>query len=146
MRRPAPRLRFSLPLLIALLLAAPAIGGGPPADTATGPAPVAEDVPFRKGPVLSAASLVRVAAATAGGVLLVWVATLALRRTVFAGNAKGVAQRRIRVLETRRLSPRTTLTLVRVGDREVLLGQSGDRLVRLHAAAADSTHEPGPHD
>lgn len=49
------------------------------------------------------------------------------------GDAK-----RIHVLETRRLTPRTTLFVVEVDGTRLLLAQSGDRIVNLHKTSTSA--------
>jgi len=126
--------------LFAALAGAPmvvrAAGEGASAQVREAAAPAPAGVPFRRGPLLPGATLLRVAAVTAGGVGLVWLAALALRRRVQGAAPR--AGRRIRVLETQRLTGRTNLLLVRLGDRELLLGETGNHLVLLRDAEASA--------
>lgn len=48
----------------------------------------------------------------------------------------------IRVLETHRLTPRTTLHLVAVGRARILLGETGERLTLLTALPSQFAEEP----
>ncbi len=51
--------------------------------------------------------------------------------------------KRLRVVEKLRLTPRTTVYLVELDSREILIGQSGDRIVRLDAMPhSPSIHNP----
>jgi len=88
-------------------------------------------LPLRTDPVVTGGTLARVVAATSAGLVLVWLAILALRRWGFGVGGASVPGRRIQLLEARRLTRGASLLLVRIGDRDVLLGQTGDRLVML---------------
>lgn len=55
------------------------------------------------------------------------------------GTAIGPRERRIRVLESQRVSPRTTLILIEVDGRTLLLGEQPGALVLL-SPAADAPH------
>jgi len=61
-----------------------------------------------------------------GGVLL-------LRRYLPAsyGGSTGPGIRKIELVEVRRLTPKLTLFLVAVGDKQILFAQSGDRVTRM---------------
>lgn len=48
----------------------------------------------------------------------------------------GAEGKRIRIIEQTRLNPRCTLYLVRLNQREILIGQCGDTLTTLDATAA----------
>lgn len=48
----------------------------------------------------------------------------------------------IRVLETHRLTPKTTLHLVAVGRARILLGETGERLTLLTALPSRAAEEP----
>jgi flagellar biosynthetic protein FliO len=97
-------------------------------------------------PGLQLFALVVLLAASAGGVL--WL----LRRLQLKGAWPG-ATRRIQMLESRALGPRHRLVLVRVGDREWLLGVSPSEIRSIggwavgeggvHEAAAPA-HGPVP--
>lgn len=53
-----------------------------------------------------------------------------------------VEPRRIRILETHRLTPKTALHLVAVGRARILLGETGERLTLLTALPPKSAEEP----
>lgn len=61
-----------------------------------------------------------------GGVLL-------LRRYLPAsyGGSTGPGNRKIELVEVRRLTPKLTLFLIAVGDKQILFAQSGDRITRM---------------
>src|SRR5205085_1939199 len=46
---------------------------------------------------------------------------------------------RIKLLEVRRLTPKTTLFLIEIEGRQLLLGQSADRIVTLHESATTAS-------
>lgn len=100
----------------------------------------AQPIPFRKDEgfgamVLNAGLGLAVAIGAAVGVLYL------LRRHLAGGqNAPG---RRLRVIETVRLGPKTTLFLVAVDDRNLLIGQQGDTLVALAQPSAPPGPPPG---
>src|SRR5262245_30531757 len=89
--------------LLALALGAPAVDAAP--DEGRGAAPSPKELPFRESPLISQETVARVAAVTLGGVALVWVGALGLRRFVLRSQSGDASGRRIRVLETYRLSP-----------------------------------------
>lgn len=134
------RLR-SLPLLFALASTWLALGTAA-AEVAAIDAGAPGSVPFREGSVLSTGAVLRVVGVTAGGVLLVWLGAHALRRSVLGPSRAVTGERGIEVLETQRLSPRASVVLLRVRDREVLVGQSGENLVVLHEREADGNASP----
>jgi flagellar biogenesis protein FliO len=70
-----------------------------------------------------------VLAAGVGGVLL-------LRRYLPAsyGGGTGPSTRKIELVEVRRLTPKLTLFLIAVGDKQILFAQSGDRVTRMSLA------------
>lgn len=141
MPRPSRRARLAIPLLLWLAAAVATPCAAQPEERPEAPAPAARGVPFRDEPALSSATLWRVAVATAGGLLLVWLAASALRRYGFSALSPPAEPRRIRVLETRRLSPRATLVLIRLDEREILMGHAGDRLVVLSQGDAPPVAE-----
>jgi flagellar biogenesis protein FliO len=110
-------------------------------------APAAESIPYRKAEGGDGAVLVRVIAGLAV-VLVVGVAAIFLLRRYFPvayGHAKD-GSRKIQLLETRRLTPRTTLFAVQFEGRRLLLAQSGDRITRVcqineHAAQNNPTDD-----
>lgn len=87
-------------------------------------------------PDLQLFALVVLLAASAGGVL--WL----LRRLQLKGAWRG-ATRRIQMLESRALGPRHRLVLVRVGDREWLLGVSP---TEIRAIGGWTAEEGGVHE
>ena len=58
------------------------------------------------------------------------------------GARPGAPARRLKVLETLRLSPRTVLFLVEFDRRTLLIGQHGDRLTLLVGQAENAASEP----
>ena len=117
--------------LLLFALGMPAAGMVPPEEVAQ-PGASAQALPFRDGSLISKGGAFRVLAVTAGGVALVWIGALGLRRVVLGRHERAATQRHIRILETCRLSPRSALVLLRVRDKEVLLGQWSEGLVVLH--------------
>lgn len=114
---------------LALALAGPVLAQ--PAVQPANDKPAAE-IPFRRDglPGFDAgrwAFGVGLALAVAGGVLW-W-----LRRRL-PGAAAGPRTRRIQVLETLRVSPRSTLLLVECDGRTLLIGEQAGTLVLLSAA------------
>jgi hypothetical protein len=123
--------------------AAPSAPAAPAAVIAVNPAPsdptasssgarVAQPIAFRKDDGLGAMALdvglgLAVAIAVAGVVLF-----LLRRHLMGARNASG---RRLRLLETLRLTPKSALFLVEFDGRSVLLGQQGDSLTVLDRSA-----------
>jgi flagellar biosynthetic protein FliO len=87
-------------------------------------------------PDLQLLALVVLLAVSAGCVL--WL----LRRLQLKGTWPG-ATRRIQMLESRALGPRHRLVLVRVGDREWLLGVSP---TEIHAIGGWASEEGGVHE
>ena len=63
-------------------------------------------------------------------------AVLFLMKKMQSGNLLGIAQRRIRLLETFSTGPRQKLILVRVRDQEILIGHSttNDHTGKLHCS------------
>jgi flagellar biogenesis protein FliO len=109
-------------LPVVLVLAQPLGGSGE--ATALEPA-----IPFKTGSALDSGTLLRI-----GGVLvlclgLALIAALLIRR--YTGVGVAAAGGRLRLLESRRLSPRLTLFLVEVDGSTHLLAQSGDSVVLL---------------
>lgn len=51
--------------------------------------------------------------------------------------------KRIRIIEQMRLNPRTNLYLIRINQREILIGQSGDTLTTLDTTAAQTKDVSG---
>ena len=102
------------------------------ADPSSSGARVAQPIAFRKDDGLGAMALdvglgLAVAIAVAGVVLF-----LLRRHLRGARNASG---RRLRLLETLRLTPKSALFLVEFDGRSVLLGQHGDSLTVLDRSA-----------
>lgn len=58
-------------------------------------------------------------------------AVLFLMKKMQSGNLLGVAQRRIRLLETFSTGPRQKLILVRVRDQEILIGLTAQQMTTL---------------
>jgi flagellar biogenesis protein FliO len=73
----------------------------------------------------------------AGVIALGFAGVYAMKRYLpFIAGYTEKGQRRVQVIETRRLTPRATLFLVELDDMIFLLGQSGDRIVNLYQAPA----------
>lgn len=118
--------------LIALLLSAPGIAvaeeGAAAPMTAPRPIPYkADSASLEDQGARTVAVLVALLALTAGG--LHW-----LRRRIpsLAGSPGGAG--RLQVVERLRLNPRSTMYLVRLDGREVLLVQCGDRVTQVDVA------------
>lgn len=118
-----------LVLPAALALAQPL--GGTGEATALEPA-----IPFKTQSALDSGTLLRIGAVLLLCLGLALVAALLLRRYTGVGATAGSG--RLRLLESRRLSPRLTLFLVEVDGNTHLLAQCGDSVVLLagHREAA----------
>lgn len=122
-------------LLIVAVLYVPSAAAqeAPPEETtSTAAAPDETGLPLRRdNGMLTPSRLTRVGAVLLLGIGLALAAAFALRRWM-RPSAIGT-DRRIEVIEARRATPQLTLVLVRVGDREFLVGQSGSAVALLHA-------------
>lgn len=102
------------------------------------PAQVEQNIPYKpqSGPG-TAALIAQTLLVLAGVIALGFVGVYAMKRYLpfIAGYAEK-GQRRVRVVETRRLTPRATLFLVELDDTIFLLGQSGDRITNLYQTQA----------
>src|SRR4029077_7248607 len=125
----------------ALLLLAPLLFSA--AYAATAPGELSEPkIPFKKRDD----SMGGVVARVVGGLVIVVIvgvgAVFLLKRyfpSFYHPTSAGAA--RIKLLEVRRLTPKTTLFLVEVEGRQLLLGQSADRIVTLHESSVASASE-----
>lgn len=130
----------SLALLAASLCAGGALGA---ADAANGRQSA---IPFKRAEEpLSAGTLMRVGlglgVAIAVGVGALYLVRRYLPRSL--GQSVG-GERRIRLLEARRLTPKLTLLLVEVDGRPVLLSQSSERVDVLQLdTRREAEHAPG---
>jgi flagellar biogenesis protein FliO len=128
--RRAKRIRYLIAVL-ALSLAPTALSGDitkPASSTAPGESKIA----FKQTDS-GAATVGRVIGGFVLVVLIGYGALYGIRRyfpSVIGQSAVG--ERKINVLETRRLTPKSTLFLVEIDGQRLLLGQSGDRLENLH--------------
>ena len=106
--------------------------------------PAVQTIPFRKDDDVGALMLnVGLGLAVAIGV---GVGALYVLRRHLAGVQKAPG-RRLRVLETVRLGPKTALVLVEVDGRSLLIGQQADTLTVLSpAAAAAAVSQTAAHD
>lgn len=91
----------------------------------------AESIPFRQDDVLSPSGLIQLVSALLISLLLLGLIAVLLRRFGFAYRPGQQSDRRIQVLEVKRLSAKSVLFLVQADERVLLIGQIGDRLVRL---------------
>ncbi len=115
---------------VAALGVATAVWAGDPVKSA---APTeGSKLPFKQQADNDANVMARVVGGLVLVILLGYGAVYAVRRylpSVYAHTTTG--QRKINVIETRRLTPKTTLFLVEVDGVRLLLAQSGDRLESL---------------
>ena len=102
------------------------------------PAQVEQKIPYKPQSGPGTATLIaQTLLVLAGVIALGFVGVYAMKRYLpfIAGYAEK-GQRRVRVVETRRLTPRATLFLVELDDTIFLLGQSGDRITNLYQTQA----------
>lgn len=140
----------SLALAVFALLAGPAAARADetPARAATVPAPppAAQPIPYRRDESVGAMALDVVG--VLGVSLAVGVGALVLLRR-WLGRSQAAPGRRLRVVETVRLTPKSALFLVELDRRTLLIGQQGDSLVVLAppsppSGASVPADPPGP--
>lgn len=119
--------------LLCLLLAAPAVSWAEPA-----PAPPHTGIPFKSEPKSTGRqfgetllALIVVGGLAVGGLYV-------MRRYLPTMALKAGAGKRLQLLETMRLTPKTTVFLIKFDNTTLLLGQHGDSLSVLASNPADS--------
>lgn len=96
-----------------------------------------QQIPFKKEAEVSTGQFFRVAGAFVLVVMLGIGAIYVLRRYLPGIDVPGDAERkRIRLLEVRRLTAKTTLFLVEVNGKTMLLSQQGERLAVVDSGEA----------
>ncbi|ODB85629.1 hypothetical protein A3194_12405 [Candidatus Thiodiazotropha endoloripes] len=91
-------------------------------------------IPFRKENLFAEASLMRVLLVTIIGLLLVIFSVYVLKRFYFKQPLSDSTVQNIKLLAVKRLTPKLTLSIVQVNDKEYVLAQSGDNLVSLESS------------
>jgi hypothetical protein len=131
------RARMLLAAMTLMLLPAFALG----AQSAAGPATAssAERIPFKQDEDELGATIWRAALATAGIALIAVVAVYAMRRHGLAPIAGTNDAKAVRLVQTLRTGPKTTLLVVRFGAQRVLLGQSERGLQVLASEPAEDS-------
>lgn len=104
------------------LLAAALCAGGMRHANAADPAPAA--IPYKHEAASAATDLPRFAAGLGVGALALGAAVFALRRRLASHNGERAGQKRLRVLETQRLNPRSTLYVIEFAGAQYLLAHS----------------------
>jgi flagellar biogenesis protein FliO len=132
--------------ILALAMASAAWAGDPAAPAA--PAADSAKLPFKQQTDTGAGVAVRVLGGLVVVILLGYGAVYAMKRylpSVYGHSAGG--QRKINVIETRRLTQKATLFLVEVDGVRLLLAQCGDRVTNLQRMADRDGHarEDGEH-
>lgn len=125
-----PRRLFAAIMLVSTFVVQP---GAYAAADVSARAPAGEPIPYRKAEGGGdGALLVRVIAGLAVVLAVGVVAIFLIKKylPVAYGHAKD-GSRKIQLLETRRLTPRTTLFAVQFEGRRLLLALSGDRVTRV---------------
>ncbi|HKQ31378.1 MAG TPA: flagellar biosynthetic protein FliO [Burkholderiales bacterium] len=117
---------------------APAVSGSGARDEAK--------IPYKGAESDGVGTAVRIIGVFLVVTLLAFVSIYMLKRFFpsFYVHTTGTTQH-IRIIETRRLTPRTTLFLVELDGARMLLAQSGDQIVNLHktsAVASDRSSTP----
>ena len=100
-----------------------------------------EPIPFKKDSVVSGNTLARASMVLLFGVILAIAAAYGVRRFVYGNSPVPNTSRRIRILETKRLSAKTLLFLIEVDGNEFLLSQVGDSLVVLDKRQGTSSEQ-----
>lgn len=123
-------------LVLALLMAGPLVLW--PAWAAAAPQPTFEPsaaspqkIPFKTEGALSARDIFRVIGGLVVAVGVAFAAAFLLKRYGALSYQSGPGNR-IKVIEVRRLLPKTTVLLIEADGTRLLLGQQGDRLTVLH--------------
>jgi len=101
-------------------------------------------IPYKAAEADGIGTVVRVIGVFLFVALLALASVYALKRffpSFYVHSAGGTQH--IRVIETRRLTTRTTLFLVELDGERILLAQSGDRIVNLHKTSATPMGEAG---
>jgi hypothetical protein len=124
------RPRLGMALTVAALGLLPAFG---PHAAPSSSAPGAERIPFKQDDDDFGATMWRVVLVTAGMALLAVAAVYLMRRQGLMPGTKAGDVDAMRVLQTLRTGPRTSLLVVRFGAQRMLLGQS-DQGVRVLAS------------
>jgi hypothetical protein len=131
---PSARRRFAF----AALAAACAIAVVPARALESSAPPAQTPIPFKQDKESGADLAARAAGVLALGALAAYGGAVALKRSGLAGRALPGRTRRVRLVETARLSRRSVLRVVEYRGEELLLAESehGLRLIQRHAEGA----------
>jgi len=124
-------------VLVALALCAAPMCAAQPAGNRVASAPAAQPIPFRKDESLADMAL------TVGTGLVVAIGAAAVALYLLRRYATAMDRRpgrRLRVIETVRLGPKSALFLIELDGRALLIGQHGETLATL--AHPSNDHAP----
>ena len=141
MSRPrSPRVCGAVVLVLAFVLAPMSMVGARVDTAAAVSAQGEQKIPYKPQAGPGTASLIgQTLLVLAGVIALAFAGVYAIKRYMpFVAGYADKGQRRIQVLETRRLTPRSTLFLVELDEKVFLIAQSGDRIVNLYQTRADA--------
>jgi flagellar biogenesis protein FliO len=93
-----------------------------------------QGVPYRKESVIPPETLTRVLVVIVFSMLLVFAVVYLLKKYLITRNLLGRDEHRMQLIETRRLSQRSNLFMVRIDDKTMVLAQCGERLIALDPA------------
>lgn len=98
-------------------------------------------IPFKDGNILAETSLVRVLVVTVIGLVLVIFSAYILKKIYLKQPVSGSTGQNIKLVEIKRLTPKLTLFVVRVNDKQFVIAQSGDNLLSLDSSMVKASAE-----
>jgi hypothetical protein len=91
------------------------------------------NIPYRDGEILGGDSIVRLALAVVIGVSFVVLATWGMRKIQHNLSGENGKTKKIRLIETRRITQKLTLMIIEVGNKTYVIAQNGENIVRIDA-------------
>jgi flagellar biogenesis protein FliO len=94
---------------------------------------IVNTIPYRNSEMLSGDNMARLALAVAIGISFVILAIWAINKLQHKLPGEIGKNKLIRLIETRRITQKITLTVFEVGNKTYVLAQNGDNIVRVDA-------------
>jgi flagellar biogenesis protein FliO len=88
-------------------------------------------IPFRQDSVIPPENIIRVAIVLIFGLALAFLAIYLLKKYYFSSSLSGIDQKRIQLIEVKRVSPRLMLFMLEIDKKTIVLAQSGETLLEL---------------
>jgi flagellar biogenesis protein FliO len=102
-----------------------------------------ESLPYRQDSVVAPATITRLVMAVLVALVIAVISILFLKKYLFVFDGKRQGERRIRLIEAKRISPRLFLFLVQVDEQTILIAQNGENVVTMNTAVSAGPERDG---